>query len=481
MPVWLSVLIFIFAGLLIVNATAYFVLWKMLRNDLFKWSAIAWTFNFLNFLVHGLVDGKSVFTLVGHSMFFITSLCLSQVLAVVSGSPYSFKRYFKIYPLILFISVMIFYIFKIKYHYFWAALILDISIAFPLFKISFFVLKDVHQEKTAKIFALLLFVNGLHFLDYPFIDIIPRELTVFNVNLFNFLTLFGFSFAFFLSILIAIVLPLLIFEMKAKTYQRELENAVNLKTAELEKYNEKLEESNLDNQALVALVCHDIATPLMVMQNHLKKIYKFEDSLSKEVKLSVDKINTTFLSLSDLLKRVREMHAGKLGKFNPQFESVNPEIIINEVVDSFQPKAQEKSIQLTVKKTYDKSIKIKIDQMVFKNQILGNLLSNAIKFSNPKTEIAVILETHLNKFELKVIDHGVGIQNKNLSDLFKYNQSTTTEGTFHEKGTGLGLPTVKTMTERLGGQIFINSFYDNGQITEHTGTTFNLVFDVIYE
>ncbi len=65
-------------------------------------------------------------------------------------------------------------------------------------------------------------------------------------------------------------------------------------------------------------------------------------------------------------------------------------------------------------------------------------------------------------YEIKVIDHGVGIPKEAISGLFNLSNSRSTEGTAREKGSGMGLVLVKEMVEKLGSLVLVESVVGQG-------------------
>ncbi|KIL98630.1 Osmosensitive K+ channel histidine kinase KdpD [Paramagnetospirillum magnetotacticum MS-1] len=85
----------------------------------------------------------------------------------------------------------------------------------------------------------------------------------------------------------------------------------------------------------------------------------------------------------------------------------------------------------------------------------SNLVGNASKYSPPTTPIEVWMSRQDNRAEIRVVDHGAGIEPADLPRVFeKYYRSSTVK---HAPGTGLGLYLVKSIIERHGGSISVNS------------------------
>ncbi|MBN2867269.1 MAG: ATP-binding protein, partial [Flavobacteriaceae bacterium] len=96
-------------------------------------------------------------------------------------------------------------------------------------------------------------------------------------------------------------------------------------------------------------------------------------------------------------------------------------------------------------------------------QIILNLVDNAIKY-NTKTQPLVILdynegETH---HHFTISDNGSGITIKKKESLFELFNTAHDADKYGNKGTGIGLYTVKTLVEKLGGEVSLTSKIDEG-------------------
>jgi len=96
-------------------------------------------------------------------------------------------------------------------------------------------------------------------------------------------------------------------------------------------------------------------------------------------------------------------------------------------------------------------------------QILQNLISNAIKY-NDKTQglIRIVVSEIESELTFEVIDNGPGIPEKYHERIFEMFQTLSQTDRFGNKGTGIGLNTVKNLVDLLGGQIRIQSKLGEG-------------------
>jgi len=94
--------------------------------------------------------------------------------------------------------------------------------------------------------------------------------------------------------------------------------------------------------------------------------------------------------------------------------------------------------------------------------VIFNLLDNAIKYSPDGAQIKIISEQTEDGVELLVKDNGVGIPKEYIGKVFERLFRVPTGNVHDVKGFGLGLSYVKTVIERHGGHIYVESEADKG-------------------
>lgn len=107
-------------------------------------------------------------------------------------------------------------------------------------------------------------------------------------------------------------------------------------------------------------------------------------------------------------------------------------------------------------------------------QILINFLSNAVKFTPDGGKISVrtkLLEIQQNneesgkyyvKFQISIIDTGVGIEEENLDKLFIDFSRLGEHQQMNPLGTGLGLSICKKIINQMGGSVSAKSKINQG-------------------
>ena len=88
---------------------------------------------------------------------------------------------------------------------------------------------------------------------------------------------------------------------------------------------------------------------------------------------------------------------------------------------------------------------------------LYNLLTNAVKYSPEDTEIHLVSELRGGELRLSVRDQGIGMDAKELKNIFKKFYRTRRAEASGEVGTGIGLSIVEQIVEHHGGRIEVSS------------------------
>ena len=214
----------------------------------------------------------------------------------------------------------------------------------------------------------------------------------------------------------------------------------------------------------VATVSHEMRTPL-------NAIVGFADLLSEGI-FSTNQIknysNLILRNAESLLSLVNEiLDFSKLS--SNQYVAKKEEFILDDVArtihSNFQKMAEDKGLEfyLWIKVSNQKIVS---DSHIIR-QIIVNLIGNAIKFTDTGS-IFLILDKQDNNVVIRVKDTGIGIDEKNINDLFvEFQQLDANNGRYYE-GTGLGLSIVKRFVDLLKGRIEVQS-------VPKVGSTFSII------
>jgi two-component system phosphate regulon sensor histidine kinase PhoR len=205
-----------------------------------------------------------------------------------------------------------------------------------------------------------------------------------------------------------------------------------------------------------AIASHELRTPLTVIEGLL--YYIMTDKKLKYDKKTEEYIKKTYASAESLLQLSNDILTvikADENQIKLALEEVNPDKIINEVIEELKGKAKEKNITLAT--NIPKNVpKIISDKQKIK-EVLINLIENAIKFTDRGKVIIGLEEVKDKELIVSITDTGLGIKKEEQSLIFHKFYRAEDWQTRKTGGTGLGLFIAKTFVDRLGGTISVES------------------------
>ena len=245
-----------------------------------------------------------------------------------------------------------------------------------------------------------------------------------------------------------------------------------LYTEEIRKSAEKARKANEAKTRFLFNMSHDIRTPM-------NAIVGFSGLLEKSIhdeKKSLDYIKKIRVSsdiLLTIINQVLEMARIESGKITLNPESVNIREMVEAMNTVFESSLTKKSLE------YQCSLNVVHDQILCDKtkmeEIILNVVSNSIKYTNPHGKITVSIdeldsedEKNAN-YKVVVEDNGIGMSQDYLPHIFDEFSREHTSTETRVAGTGLGLPIVKSLVDRMGGTIEVES-------EEGKGTRFIMKF-----
>lgn len=267
-------------------------------------------------------------------------------------------------------------------------------------------------------------------------------------------------------------------------YRTQLEEKVEIRTKELKKTNDRLNEEILERRkanmvaekaqkraeeadrlksSFLANMSHEIRTPMngIIGMADMMRATK----LSNQQKEYLDIIESSGKTLLAIINDILDLT--KIESNQMTLESV-PFNIRNEIKNTMkllESKASKKDLEL--KYTVDDEVPEElVGDPVRVKQIILNLLSNGVKFTEKgyvHLMVSVLKSTN-QKISLlfKVEDTGMGISNDAMSKLFDEFTQSDVSITRKYGGSGLGLAISKKLANLLNGEIGVESVMGKG-------------------
>ena len=256
---------------------------------------------------------------------------------------------------------------------------------------------------------------------------------------------------------------IVVLQQKARTLETEIaerkkvELALRAATDELKKLlvSEQLARAeavsaNRMKDEFLATVSHELRTPLnaIIGWTHMLGKGKLDQALTAR---AIETIERNAKAQAQLVEDILDVSRVITGKLQLQIGPADIASIINAAIDSVQPAATSKAIEIEV--TLDPLIRHIAADANRLQQIIWNLLANAIKFTPPGGHVNVSLKRKAANVQITVSDTGKGIDPTFVPfifDRFRQEDATTTRS---YGGLGLGLSIVRHLVELHGGTV----------------------------
>lgn len=227
------------------------------------------------------------------------------------------------------------------------------------------------------------------------------------------------------------------------------------------KDNQWILQATKEKNEFVSNISHDLRSPLKLMGGYTRLI-KHIGNLSDQQVILVNRLETGIEDMRRLVSKVLELERldTKLGLMYTTFDI--KEMIV-ETIDMLEIQAQQKKISVNTDFGLIKAPYISADRVLLQ-QAIYNLIENAIKFSPRGETVLIKAEKDASWMHLTVQDHGKGIAPLDQSRIFNRFFHMDDEHNFENRGQGLGLSIVKSIAEKHGGSVNVESKLGTGSI-----------------
>jgi len=208
----------------------------------------------------------------------------------------------------------------------------------------------------------------------------------------------------------------------------------------------------------VTMVSHELRSPLTLIHGYAK-ILRLTGNLNEQQDASVAKIIDGIEEMKHLVQNLLDI--GRLDAGTALELTQYPlDSFARKVVEGMDAQAKQKNV--TIKLAIpEKPISLEADA-TFLTQALKNLLDNAIKFSKMGGDVNFHVQVEDDRILFIVRDEGIGIAPLDQRNIFNKFQRTSSLVGQENSGSGLGLAIVRSVAERHGGKVWLESQLGKG-------------------
>jgi signal transduction histidine kinase len=217
-------------------------------------------------------------------------------------------------------------------------------------------------------------------------------------------------------------------------------------------------------QQAIHFVTHEMRTPLTAIQGSSELMGRYALSEEKRKQIA-DMINQESKRLARMIQTFLDVERLSDGQMELRREAFEIRAVVESCILRARPLAERKSIRVVIE-ALEGSIEGDRELMEY---AVYNLLTNAIKYSPQDTQITVACRMDAERLRLSVQDQGIGMDAKELRQIFQKFYRTKRAEASGEAGTGIGLSIVEQIVQHHGGKMEVTS--RPGQ-----GSCFSVVF-----
>lgn len=246
--------------------------------------------------------------------------------------------------------------------------------------------------------------------------------------------------------------------------------AINDRRDTIIELSQQLEENNkklilLDNRRkqTMALVSHDLKSPIDAVSSYLimMKDGYLGEFTEKQIEI-IGKSQHRLTRLREFVSDVLDWQTIERGEMQQKMEPTQLMDVLADVVEEYEDVAAQKKIEFSFRSKGNFPQVSASPKRMF--QVFDNLISNAIKYTHSGNKVEVIAGIEPADILISIRDTGIGMNKDELAHLFEdFYRSPKVKHLF--EGTGLGMSVVERIIRAHHGKVWAES--ESGK-----GTTF---------
>ena len=215
-----------------------------------------------------------------------------------------------------------------------------------------------------------------------------------------------------------------------------------------------LDEADRLKQEVIAMVTHDLRTPITTISAFLELLEaKLFGELTEQGKGSLTAAQFSADRMMTLVNELLDIEKIKSGMMELEIAPVDITFLLNQTAASVRDWAAERKVSI---KIAESNLTVNADAHRL-TQVLINLSSNAIKFSPENSTVTLGANAITGGIQFYVQDQGAGIPADKIAKIFDRFQQVHATDAKEKGGSGLGLAICKAIVELHGGTIAVES------------------------
>jgi signal transduction histidine kinase len=205
----------------------------------------------------------------------------------------------------------------------------------------------------------------------------------------------------------------------------------------------------------VSNVSHELRTPLALIRLYAETLELGRIANPGKRQEYYEIIRKESERLSSLINNILDFSRIESGKKEYDFRETDVADLVRGTLESYRFEIEQNGFQFEQKIDNDLP-QVSVDREAITRSLL-NLVNNAVKYSATEKYLGVNLYRHNGDVNLEVVDHGIGIPEKEQPKIFEKFYRVGDPMMHNTKGSGLGLSLVRHIVQAHGGEVAVES------------------------
>jgi signal transduction histidine kinase len=253
---------------------------------------------------------------------------------------------------------------------------------------------------------------------------------------------------------VACLVPFAMCQYNKRKFTKKLQQ----QNKELKIARDKAKESERMKINFIKNMSHEVRTPLNIISGFAQVISDPETELGTEERTEIaNRITSSAQNIVNIINEILDISGKESIRYIDKNDTVSCNELAKQVLKTFEEEAQgnELHFESSLKDSY--KIKTNAEET---EKILHHLIHNACKFTSHGS---ITLSCHIDEMEdnmicFSVTDTGMGIKEGEEEKIFEHFYKVDA----YKEGVGLGLPLARRVARQMGGDVVLDSTYQEG-------------------
>lgn len=204
----------------------------------------------------------------------------------------------------------------------------------------------------------------------------------------------------------------------------------------------------------VSNVSHELRTPLALIRLYAETLEMGRLKTPEKFQEYYQIIRKESERLTTLINNILDFSRIEAGRKEYDFRETDMRELVANTLESYRYQIEQHGF--TLEEKIDPVPPIRVDREAMARSVV-NLVNNALKYSQDRKYIGVSLYRENGSVKLEVVDHGIGIPQKEQEKIFEKFYRVGDPLVHNTKGSGLGLSLVRHIAHAHGGEVSVDS------------------------